>query len=438
MKNPTLLSRLAGGAVALSLLFAGTRGAFASPTATPAPTSTSTPTATPFIPYDAYFAAISVGDARIVEGDSGAKSLKLQINIRGFFAVNNTPIEKDDYKVGIATKDGTAKANSDYLPLATTLDVKGGGGGERTQTVSVSIKGDTTKEGDEVFQANLVAGKRSSFVTASESYVKSLSVKCTIVDDDTPAVARSGSLTVISGVAGEATLSATGKKGATFSYRVDTRPAHGSARIVQRDETSVLSYTSTKDYVGDDTLSIQAFDGAKWGPAATWTIHVVANQTPSLVGVSPNKGSFRPQASVQFALQTQDGNGTGDIRAIFFTISSSSSRADIAQAIAIWFDPVTNLFCLRSDDGRSWSQWVPLGSTVENTQGAVSIGIEDVKRPGVGRLTLSPRISFKKWYGVKTLWARIEDRSRAADGFRSLGKIGLLPPFDASPSSPES
>lgn len=217
MKNPTLLSRLAGSAIALSLALFSASTALVTPavalTATPSPTQTATPapiptatgapipTATPVIPYDAPQVVMSVESVSIVEGDSGAKNLNIQIKSRAFYSPNNKPVKKDDYQVKFWTQARTASPNTDYTPFSSTFNAPGDMG----KTISIPIKGDTNAEGDEVFEGNFTSGSRAVFNTPSGGASRSIVIKCTIIDDDSPApVASGGTLTTVSGATGDA------------------------------------------------------------------------------------------------------------------------------------------------------------------------------------------------------------------------------------------
>ncbi|MFC5067310.1 ExeM/NucH family extracellular endonuclease [Flaviflagellibacter deserti] len=87
---------------------------------------------------------VSIGDATIVEGDDGTQTLTFTVtrsDNSGAFAV--------DY----ATSGGTATAGEDYD--ATNGTVSFAAGGDLTQTVSVTIRGDTVSEANETFNVNL-------------------------------------------------------------------------------------------------------------------------------------------------------------------------------------------------------------------------------------------------------------------------------------------
>ena len=90
---------------------------------------------------------IHVGDARIVEGDSGDSLLEFTLSLD---AVPATPVS-----ISYATHDGTAKAGSDYLGAIGSLSWSAGDAS--TRTFQVSILGDELLESDERFYAQLLA-----------------------------------------------------------------------------------------------------------------------------------------------------------------------------------------------------------------------------------------------------------------------------------------
>src|SRR5919108_161666 len=86
--------------------------------------------------------SISIDDVTITEGDAGPTTATFTVSRTGTAA----------FTVDFATADGTASAGSDYVATSNTLTFAAG---ERTKTVSVTINGDTTVEGDETFYLNL-------------------------------------------------------------------------------------------------------------------------------------------------------------------------------------------------------------------------------------------------------------------------------------------
>lgn len=87
---------------------------------------------------------LAISDASLAEGDSGTQNLT--------FTVTLTNPSGQTVTVDYATANGTALAGSDYVATSGTLTFNAG---VSTQTIAVSIKGDTTDEADETFTVSL-------------------------------------------------------------------------------------------------------------------------------------------------------------------------------------------------------------------------------------------------------------------------------------------
>ena len=87
---------------------------------------------------------ISINDVSLSEGNSGTKLATFTVSRAGGTAA---------FSVNYATANGSATAGSDYVAIPlTTLNFAAG---ETAKTVSVTINGDTTVEGNETFSLNL-------------------------------------------------------------------------------------------------------------------------------------------------------------------------------------------------------------------------------------------------------------------------------------------
>lgn len=84
--------------------------------------------------------SLSIEDTRIVEGNSGTKTLQ--------FTVRRTGSTTGTASVGFATADATATAGSDYTAASGTLTFDPG---QTAKTIDISILGDTTNESGEAF-----------------------------------------------------------------------------------------------------------------------------------------------------------------------------------------------------------------------------------------------------------------------------------------------
>lgn len=87
---------------------------------------------------------LSIRDASVTEGDTGA--------IKAAFQVNLSSPSGQKVSVDFATANGTALAVSDYLPATETLKFDPG---ETSKTIFIQVLGDTLKEADEDFSVQL-------------------------------------------------------------------------------------------------------------------------------------------------------------------------------------------------------------------------------------------------------------------------------------------
>lgn len=88
--------------------------------------------------------ALSIGNVKLKEGDSGTKSAHFSVTLKDAAAGTVT--------VRAATSAGTAKAPSDFRAKSDTLTFKAG---TLKKTFAVRVNGDTRKESDETFKVKL-------------------------------------------------------------------------------------------------------------------------------------------------------------------------------------------------------------------------------------------------------------------------------------------
>ncbi len=112
---------------------------------------------------------IAIDDVSIVEGDDGTSVLT--------FTVTRSDADSA-FTVDFATGDGTATAGDDYVAANGTLTFAAGG--ELTQTISVTINGDTVIEPNENFTVDL----SNLVVTEGEAEITDAQGVGTIVSDD--------------------------------------------------------------------------------------------------------------------------------------------------------------------------------------------------------------------------------------------------------------
>jgi hypothetical protein len=170
---------------------------------------------------------ISITDVTITEGDSGTKTATFTVSHTGTAA----------FSVDYATANGTATAGSDYVATSNTLNFAAGSGAAQSQTVSVTINGDTTVEPNETFFVNLLNA------TGGGTVVKSQGIG-TISNDDAVGNISIGDVTIAEGNAGTST--------ATFTV---TRTG-GNAAFDLTYATADGTATAGSDYVAQPTGSV--------------------------------------------------------------------------------------------------------------------------------------------------------------------------------------
>ena len=87
---------------------------------------------------------LAIGDVTLAEGQSGTRTANFRVTL--------TPASTGAVTVKYATANGTAQAGSDYVAQSGSLSFAAGQG---VRTVSVVVRGDRVKEGNETFFVNL-------------------------------------------------------------------------------------------------------------------------------------------------------------------------------------------------------------------------------------------------------------------------------------------
>jgi len=114
-------------------------------------------------------ATVQIDDVAIIEGDSGTREAVFTVSLSGLSTV---PVS-----VHYFTRDGTARAGEDYLPVSGSLIFPVG---RRSQTIAVPIISDTLAEDAETFTVNLTSPINIT--------IRKPTGTCTITDDDRPVV----------------------------------------------------------------------------------------------------------------------------------------------------------------------------------------------------------------------------------------------------------
>jgi hypothetical protein len=180
--------------------------------------------------------SLSISDATVTEGNAGTVSAVFTVSLS---ATSTQPVT-----VAYATVNGSAVAGTDYVAAGGTLTFAPG---TLTQTVMVTVNGDTLPEPDETFFVNLSSSTNATIADAQG--------RGTIRNDDT----SPGSITVLSPNGGE-----NWRHGQTKTIQWTASGAVGNVRIdLARDGTN---YTET---IAADTVNDGVHRWPVTGPATT-------------------------------------------------------------------------------------------------------------------------------------------------------------------------
>ena len=189
--------------------------------------------------YRASRPTYSIGDAEVVEGDTGTRLV---------FTVTLSQAAAETVTVGYATADGTATdADNDYEPTSGTLTFAPG---DTSETITVPVNGDTDDESDETFVVNLSGATNATPATAGDDQATG-----TIRDDDSPTETRPsvsiGDASAAEGDTGTTTLTfpVTLSRPSAAPIDVDYATANGTATA----GSDYVAETGTVTFAPQDT-----------------------------------------------------------------------------------------------------------------------------------------------------------------------------------------
>ncbi len=180
--------------------------------------------------------SLSIADASVTEGDSGATN--------AVFTVTLSAASGKAVSVAYATSNGTAAAGDDYTAASDTLRFAAG---ETSKTFNVAVTGDQVDEADETFTVTL-----SSPVNATLS---DGSATGTITDDDAKGVTVAPTAVTVTEAAGS-------RHTATYAVRLNSKP------------TGEVTITPESGDIGIATVSPSTltFTTGNWATARTVTV----------------------------------------------------------------------------------------------------------------------------------------------------------------------
>ncbi|HYC58411.1 MAG TPA: Calx-beta domain-containing protein [Thermoanaerobaculia bacterium] len=314
--------------------------------------------------------SLVIGDATLIEGNSGSSALVFTVTLAGSTAHTVT--------VGYATADGTATAGSDYAATSGTLTFSSG---TTTQQVHVAVIGDAAVESDETLFLNLSG--------ASNATISDNQATGTIANDDTAAPVPSisvGDMTLAEGNGGtaNATFTVTLSVATTNAVSVQYATVNGSA-------------TAGSDYAG-----------------ASGTVHFAPGATSQTVTVAvAGDTSVEPDETFTLDLSNPtnatlaDGQGNGvivndDSPAVVPSISigdatvtegdSGASSATFAVTLSVaTTNTVTVSYTTANGSATAGSDYAAAGGTVVFAAG---VTMQNITIAVAGDLSVEPDETF--------------------------------------------
>lgn len=308
-----------------------------------------TGSATGTITNDDALPILSIGGARVLEGNAGTSALQFTVRLRD---LNGNPAPSGrSVTVDYATADGSGLnpatiANSDYVAANGTLTFPAG---QDTQVIVVNVNGDTTEEGNEDLKVALAAPANAVLGAASSG------IGLITNDDGSPIFINVADSSVAEGNGGNAQLQFTVSlskpvpvgQTLTVDYATSSAAAGPTVAAVGVDYTATtgtLTFAageSSKNIpveVKGDTLDendetflvdlSNASDGSIQNGQATGTI-TDDDAMPSLSVSSPsaNEGNGGEPASLTFKVSLSTASG----RAVTVNFASADGTATAGQ-----------------------------------------------------------------------------------------------------------
>ncbi|MEM1178345.1 MAG: Calx-beta domain-containing protein [Acidobacteriota bacterium] len=206
-------------------------------------------------------ASLSITDVAAAEGDAGTTDFT--------FLVTLTGATDGAFTVGAATADGSATAASgDYAPASETLAFTGGDG--ETESVTVSVAGDTVLESDETFFVLLGSPSNPGVDLADGTGLGH------ITNDDLVSLAIDD-VSVIEGDAGDVELlfTATLTGDADGAFTVDVATQDGTATSASGDYTAANATLSFAGTSGEtETFTVTASGDSVVEDDETFTVRL--------------------------------------------------------------------------------------------------------------------------------------------------------------------
>jgi glucose/arabinose dehydrogenase len=254
--------------------------------------------------------ALSINDVTITEGASGTSNAN--------FTVSLSATSVDTVTVNFAITDNTTTAGSDYVATSGTVTFTPG---QQSQTVSVSIKGDTTFEPNETF---FVILSNASNATIDDSQGTG-----TIVNDDPQPSISISDVAVTEGNAGTSTASFTVSLSNLSSQSISVNYATaGNTATSGNDFVAASGIATIAPGLHSTTVTVIVNGDTTFEPNETFAVNL---SSPANATIADNQGvgtinndDSQPVITINDVLVTESNQGTS---AATFTVSLSNASS---------------------------------------------------------------------------------------------------------------
>jgi aspartate 1-decarboxylase len=271
--------------------------------------------------------SVSINNVSITEGNNGSQVETFTVTRTGGTAA---------FDINYATADGTATtADGDYLAKSGTLHFADG---VVSQTISVTVNGDTKVEPNETYNVNLSGATNGATISHAQG-------AGTIVNDDVAPVAGSVSINNVSITEGNngsqvETFTVT-RTGGTAAFDVNFATADGTATTANGDYMAKSGTLHFADGVLSQTISVTINGDTKVEPNETYNVNLSGATNGATISHAQGVGTIVNDdvAPVAGSVSINDvsiteGNNGSQVETFTVTRTGGSAAFDINYATA--------------------------------------------------------------------------------------------------------